>query len=180
MEVRQKVIIPITEREVAANFYSFDGFDKDNEHLLIEVLADNVGPKRDPLLRIHSECLTGDVFFSARCDCGSQLQEALEMISIEGGYIAYLRQEGRGIGLYNKLDAYKVQDSGLDTYDANLELGFGIDNRDFGIVANMLKCIGIDSVRLVTNNPKKPESLRNGGIVVSEVIKTSSYVTKHN
>ncbi|MBA3667377.1 MAG: GTP cyclohydrolase II [Sphingomonas sp.] len=120
-----------------------------------------------PLIRLHSECLTGDVFGSLKCDCGPQLQEALRLLAAEGGgLLLYLRQEGRGIGLPNKLRAYALQDRGLDTVDANRRLGFADDERDYGAAAAMLRALGIDQVRLLTNNPAKVEGLEREGIAV--------------
>ena len=122
-----------------------------------------------PLLRVHSECLTGDVFTSRRCDCGPQLAEAAKQIVASGaGIILYLRQEGRGIGLVNKLRAYALQDQGHDTVEANIQLGFGADMRDYRVGASLLNAIGVSRVRLLTNNPDKVETLRSAGIEISE------------
>ncbi|OXU15789.1 bifunctional 3,4-dihydroxy-2-butanone-4-phosphate synthase/GTP cyclohydrolase II [Sedimentisphaera salicampi] len=121
------------------------------------------------LIRMHSECMTGDLFHSKRCECGKQMEKALEMIQREGrGVFVYLRQEGRGIGLVNKLKAYKLQEDGLDTYDANVELGFAPDKRDYGIGAQILRDLGVSKVKILTNNPKKIERLKVYGIEVVE------------
>lgn len=125
-------------------------------------------PNSVPLVRIHCECITGDVFGSCRCDCGLQLSQALDSISEEGGILIYLRQEGRGIGLANKLKAYALQEQGLDTVEANLELGLPADNRDYAVAFQMLKYLGVEAVRLLTNNPLKVKALEKYGIKVSE------------
>jgi GTP cyclohydrolase II len=122
-----------------------------------------------PLVRIHSQCLTGDVFHSLRCDCRQQLEMALSMIRDEGaGILIYEQQEGRGIGLMAKLQAYELQDSGLDTVEANERLGFKADQRDFALPAQMLKALGVSKVRLLSNNPEKVEALQSAGIEVVE------------
>ncbi len=122
-----------------------------------------------PLVRIHSQCLTGDVFGSLRCDCRQQLEMALSMIAEEGaGILIYEQQEGRGIGLMPKLQAYELQDQGLDTVEANERLGFKADQREFALPAEILKLLGVKSVRLLSNNPDKVAALENGGIVVTE------------
>ena len=180
MKVRQKVVIPITDEKISATFYSFEGFNENDEHLLIEIQP-KLGSMPDaPYVRIHSECLTGDVFSSSRCDCGNQLQEAIAITAESGGYIAYLRQEGRGIGLYNKLDAYRLQDGGLDTYKANRELGFEADSREFNMVADMLLALDINRVKLLTNNPKKALALSENGIEVVSRRSTSRFESEHN
>lgn len=133
-----------------------------------------------PLTRVHSECLTGDALFSARCDCGMQLQAALRMIAAEGrGTLLYLRQEGRGIGLANKVRAYALQDSGLDTVAANEALGFAADERRYDMCAPMLAFLGVSSVRLLTNNPRKVAALTSLGIQVSRV-PLADFRTSHN
>jgi len=131
-------------------------------------LGEMTGP--DPVVvRIHSECLTGDAFGSLRCDCGPQLDAALDAINKQGwGCLIYLRQEGRGIGLHAKIQAYNLQDQGVDTLDANVMLGHPADARDYRIAADMLQAVGITDVNLLTNNPDKVEQLRNHGITVSE------------
>ena len=134
-----------------------------------------------PLVRLHSECLTGDVFGSLKCDCGPQLHEALRLISASnGGVLLYLRQEGRGIGLANKIRAYQLQDRGLDTVDANRRLGFSDDSRDYGMAAAMLRALGIDAVRLLTNNPAKLAGLQQAGIRVIERVAHHMPVNPHN
>lgn len=135
----------------------------------VAVIAGDVEGKADVLTRIHSECLTGDVFGSLKCDCGPQLERALEEINgLDEGIILYMRQEGRGIGLANKIRAYSLQDDGLDTVEANLHLGFDDDMRRYDIAAEMLKLLGVESVVLMTNNPKKLDGLRQHGVTVTD------------
>jgi 3,4-dihydroxy 2-butanone 4-phosphate synthase / GTP cyclohydrolase II len=135
----------------------------------------------DVLVRVHSECLTGDVFHSRRCDCGQQLESALKRIEHEGrGVLLYLAQEGRGIGLLKKLEAYRLQEQGLDTVDANLELGLPADLRDYGIGAQILSALGLSSIRLLTNNPKKIVGLESYGLQVTDQIPIELPATEHN
>ena len=134
-----------------------------------------------PLVRLHSECLTGDVFGSLKCDCGPQLREALRLIDAAGGGILlYLRQEGRGIGLVNKLRAYALQDRGLDTVDANRRLGFADDERDYGVAAAILRALKVGAVRLLTNNPAKVAGLESAGVAVVERVGHHMPVNPHN
>jgi GTP cyclohydrolase II len=133
------------------------------------------------LCRVHSECLTGDALFSLRCDCGSQLQEAMQRIAENGsGVLLYLRQEGRNIGLGNKIRAYALQDEGADTVQANVALGFGVDDRDYGMCANMFRQLDIGAVRLMTNNPDKVQALEALGIMVEERIPLVTGENTHN
>ncbi len=141
----------------------------DKEHLAL--VKGDVKGQKGVLVRIHSECFTGDVLGSRRCDCGEQLHRAMERIAMEDfGAIIYLRQEGRGIGLREKLRAYNLQDEGMDTVDANLALGHPIDDRDYGIAVAILQDLGIESVRLMTNNPAKISDLEQKGIQIEERI----------
>ena len=152
----------------------------DDKHHVAMVKGDVDGAD-DVLVRVHSECLTGDVFHSLRCDCGEQLESALAMIEREGsGVLLYLAQEGRGIGLLNKLKAYNLQDKGLDTVDANLELGLPVDLRDYGIGAQILADLGLSSIRILTNNPKKIRGLEGYGLSVTEQIPIVHAANPHN
>ena len=176
---RTSVMIPIGPAGVAAEFIGFDGLDG-LEHVAIRFAGRRPDPSRPILVRLHSECLTGDIFASARCDCGNQLQEAVELLSEEGGILLYLRQEGRGIGLYAKLDAYRLQDKGIDTYAANRWLNLPEDARNYTVGARMLQALGVDRIRLLTNNPDKVAQLSAAGIDVAEVRRTGVYVTDAN
>ena len=142
--------------------------EKEKEHLVI--FTENL--PQIPIVRIHSECLTGDALGSLKCDCGDQLQYALKLINEKGGMVIYLRQEGRGIGLFNKVNAYNLQDQGLDTVEANHQLGFEADMRDFSIVEKILNHFNIKKIKLLTNNPKKIFSFKNIEVVERIPIKT--------
>jgi GTP cyclohydrolase II len=168
-----------------ARVFSFDGLVDGHEHLAFG-LGDRAsplscsGPRPLPLVRPHSECLTGDVFGSGRCDCGAQLREAVERIADSGGYLLYLRQEGRGIGLYAKLDAYALQDTGLDTYEANLALGHQEDERSYLVAAQMLRALGVTGISLLSNNPDKARQLRRFGVAVTSCMPTGVHLSPAN
>lgn len=161
-----------------ARVISFTGLVDGGEHVAIAL--GELSRSRDPLVRIHSECLTGDVFGSQRCDCGPQLREAVERIADVGGYLLYLRQEGRGIGLYAKLDAYALQDQGLDTYEANEALGFRADARDYTVAAQMIRALGLRRVSLLSNNPDKAAQLESLGIAVAQQVSTQVHWSPAN
>ena len=187
--VRRQVMIPLKFVDgftTTARVLTFDGLVDGLEHLAL-----GLGPYADgspssaaampvPLVRPHSECLTGDVFGSQRCDCGAQLREAVERIAEAGGYLLYLRQEGRGIGLYSKVDAYLLQDAGLDTYDANLALGHAEDERDYTVAAQMLAALDVPSVALLSNNPDKAAQLTQLGVTVTAQVPTGVHLSANN
>jgi GTP cyclohydrolase II len=179
--VRTRVQVPLRFGDgyaVPAELTTFDGLADGCEHLAVRL--GTVAEGERPLVRLHSECLTGDVFGSARCDCGPQLREAVGRIAERGGYLLYLRQEGRGIGLYNKLDAYALQDQGLDTYAANAALGLPEDARDYTAAAQMLAALGAPRIDLLSNNPDKARQLTAHGIDVHTRISTGVHATAHN
>jgi GTP cyclohydrolase II len=179
--VRTKVRVPLRFPdgwETVADVVTFTGLADGKEHLALGL--GDYASAAVPLVRPHSECLTGDVFGSERCDCGPQLREAVERIAAEGGYVLYLRQEGRGIGLYAKLDAYALQDEGLDTYAANRALGHGDDERDYTSAAQMLHALGADSIRLLSNNPDKALQLDALGIDIVEQLPTRVHLSESN
>ena len=161
-----------------AEIVAFRSEEDASEHVALLIGGPTGAP---PLVRLHSECLTGDVLGSLKCDCGPQLDSALAAIAAAGwGILLYLRQEGRGIGLVNKLRAYALQDQGFDTVDANLRLGFADDERDFGVAAAMLRLLGQEEVRLLTNNPRKVAGLEAAGIRVAERVPLQAGTNPHN
>jgi GTP cyclohydrolase II len=187
--VRSRVTVPLRFPDgftATAEVLTFHGLDDGREHLLLalgeweQALLHQGSMGMAPLVRLHSECLTGDVFGSERCDCGPQLREAVEQIAGAGGFLLYLRQEGRGIGLYSKLDAYALQDAGLDTYEANLALGRGEDERDYTAAAQMLGALGAGRVRLLSNNPDKAAQLTALGVDVTEQVPTGVHLSAAN
>jgi GTP cyclohydrolase II len=183
--IRTQVQVPLRFGDgyaTEADVFTFTGLADGKEHLALG-LGDwrgTIADRQPPLVRPHSECLTGDVFGSERCDCGPQLREAAERIATAGGFLLYLRQEGRGIGLYAKLDAYALQNSGLDTYQANLALGRGEDERDYTVAAQMLTTLGATTIDLLTNNPDKTAQLCDLGITVRDRIPTSVHLSDAN
>jgi len=161
------------------DIHGFEDTEFNKEHVVLTMgdLTDG----QSVLARVHSECLTGDALFSLRCDCGNQLHAALEAIAKEGrGALFYLRQEGRGIGLLNKIKAYKLQDAGADTVEANEQLGFGADMRDYSMLQPMIAYLGLTSVRLMTNKPRKVVALEEHGVAVVERIALHTGSNPHN
>ncbi|HET6968984.1 MAG TPA: GTP cyclohydrolase II [Ornithinibacter sp.] len=187
--IRTEVTVPLRFPDgfgTVARVITFDGLVDGREHLAVGLgthastidAAAHRFPR--PLVRLHSECLTGDVFGSQRCDCGPQMREAVERITDVGGYLLYLRQEGRGIGLYGKLDAYVLQDLGLDTYEANVALGFRADARDYTVAAQMLHALGLARVALLSNNPDKADQLARLDVAVAERVPTGVHWSPAN
>jgi len=188
-KVRTQVPVPLRFPDgYSANvqLFTFHGLVDGREHIAVGLgdwaAARDRGASGDtaPLVRPHSECLTGDVLGSQRCDCGPQLREAVERLAVVGGFLLYLRQEGRGIGLYAKLDAYALQDSGLDTYEANVALGHDEDERDYTVAAQMLHALGIDRIALLSNNPDKADQLSRLGVTVTECVPTQVHLSPAN
>ena len=185
--IRRRIRIPLRLADgysTTATAVTFTGLADAHQHVALEfgrpAAPGRPAPGHLPLVRLHSECLTGDVFGSQRCDCGPQLREAIERITEHGGYLLYLRQEGRGIGLYDKLDAYALQDRGLDTYDANLALGHRADERDYTSAAQMLHALGASRIALLSNNPDKGTQLARLGITIARRIPTALHLTETN
>jgi GTP cyclohydrolase II len=187
--VRTQVTVPLRFPDgyaTSARVYSFHGLVDGREHLAFGLGTWAVPSDRYPrdgavpLVRPHSECLTGDVFGSQRCDCGPQLREAVERIATAGGFLLYLRQEGRGVGLYTKLEAYALQDAGLDTYQANVALGHREDERDYTVAAQMLRALGVPRIALLSNNPDKAEQLGQLGVTLTERVPTAVHLSPAN
>src|SRR5580765_3108078 len=187
--IRQRVDVPLRFGDgytVIARLHTFRGLVDGREHLALGFVARwrhttaLHSTDHEPLVRLHSECLTGDVFGSGRCDCGAQLREAVGRIAEVGGYVLYLRQEGRGIGLYGKVDAYALQDEGLDTYAANEALGYPKDARDYTAAAQMLHALGAPRIVLLSNNPDKARQLAARGVVVARRVPTAVHVSPTN
>lgn len=187
--VRRQVNVPMQFADgyaTTALVTTFDGLADGKEHLALSLgdwqgaLTRSADGGAAPLVRPHSECLTGDVFGSQRCDCGPQFREAAQRITEAGGFLLYLRQEGRGIGLYGKLDAYALQDRGLDTYQANLALGRDEDERDYTVAVQMLRALGADRVALLSNNPDKADQLTDLGVEITERIPTGVHLSPAN
>lgn len=182
--VRTSIVLPmkfVDGYETSADLYTFHGLVDGEEHIALG-LGDHrrAVTNGTPMVRIHSECLTGDVFGSQRCDCGAQLREAVEEIANVGGYLLYLRQEGRGIGLYPKMEAYELQDQGFDTYAANRELGRGDDERDYTAAAQMLSALDVDQIDLLSNNPDKASQLQHFGMNIVRHVPTGVHVSENN
>ena len=175
-EIRNRVFIPT--KYGRCEFVSFFNLSDQLEH--IAIIFKKADRQICPRVRIHSACLTGDLFSSKKCDCGAQLNEALYSFSEEGGIILYLQQEGRGIGLYNKLDAYQLQAKGYDTFQANQALNFVDDLRSYKVAADILQALNIDNIDLLTNNPDKVNQLINAKIKVNKTFKTEVYVCPEN
>lgn len=179
LKVERKVCARIPTEEGKFRLCLYTNNQDDKEHLAL--ITGQVADQSDVLVRVHSECFTGDVLGSQRCDCGEQLHLSMQIISANGaGILIYLRQEGRGIGLLDKLKAYNLQDDGYDTVEANLALGHRADERDYTIAAAILKDLGVGSVRLLTNNPAKIKQLRLLGVPVSKRIPLEATMTAEN
>ena len=183
-QAREKLIKKVVETKLPTDFGEFKiklYESKVDNYLHLALIKGQVKNKKDVLVRVHSECLTGDIFYSKRCDCGEQLQETMKIIQKKGqGVILYMRQEGRGIGLEAKLKAYGLQDKGLDTVEANKKLGYECDLRDYGIGAQILADLGLTSIHLMTNNPCKVIGLEGYGLSISKVIPLRVKVNKYN
>jgi len=168
-KIRARISLKVGQHsDIDTEIVTFKMFDETHEHIAL-IFKEADKHQTSPLVRLHSECLTGDVFHSSRCDCGEQLDETINLLKDQGGIILYLRQEGRGIGLYNKMDAYVLQSQGMNTYEANKHLGFAEDARTFEDAEAMLEALGIDTLRLITNNPKKVNALKDRFNIIEQV-----------
>ncbi len=177
--IRRIISVEMPTKHGHFELIAFEQKDNGQEHLVLK--KGTWDPNEPVLVRVHSSCITGDIFHSMRCDCGEQLQKSMEMIEHEGkGAIIYINQEGRGIGLTNKLKAYKLQEQGIDTVDANVQLGFKPDERDYGVGAQMLRDIGVHKMRLMTNNPTKRAGLIGYGLEIVENVPIKAPANEHN
>ncbi|PTX19019.1 3,4-dihydroxy-2-butanone 4-phosphate synthase [Pontibacter mucosus] len=177
--ITREIVVQMPTDYGLFDLYAFTQRSNGAKHL---ALVKGTWEEGEPVLvRVHSSCVTGDIFGSCRCDCGPQLHEAMRMVEREGrGVIVYMNQEGRGIGLLNKLKAYKLQEQGLDTVEANLELGFGMDERDYGVGAQILRDLGVTKMRLISNNPRKRTGLMGYGLEVVERVPIEVMPNEHN
>ena len=177
--IERKIEVKMPTENGDFDLIAFEQKTTGQEHL---ALVKGTWKKNEPILvRVHSSCITGDIFGSCRCDCGPQLERAMQMIEAEGkGAIIYMNQEGRGIGLLNKLKAYKLQEKGMDTVEANIELGFKMDERDYGVGAQIIRDLGITKMKLMSNNPKKRAGLVGYGLEITENIQIEIASNKHN
>lgn len=174
--IRRVVGVPLPDGQ--CDFISFTGLPDLGEH--VALAYGDWNKNTTPLVRLHSECLTGDIFGSLKCDCGPQLEEAKTKCRADCGIILYLRQEGRGIGLYNKLDAYAKQEAGANTYEANHLIGQPAEARDFSVAAQMLLALGKPRIRLLSNNPDKKNQLEKHGVIVMQQVATGVFPNAHN
>jgi 3,4-dihydroxy 2-butanone 4-phosphate synthase/GTP cyclohydrolase II len=177
--IKREIAVQMPTQHGDFSLIAFRQINSGQEHLAL--VKGEWAPDEPVLVRVHSSCLTGDVFGSCRCDCGEQLEQAMQLIEQEGkGVIVYMNQEGRGIGLMNKLRAYKLQEQGLDTVDANLSLGFRMDERDYGIGAQILRNLGVSKMRLMSNNPRKRTGLVSYGLEIVENVPLKVAPNPHN